>query len=191
VEGSTSWVILADETDHTDTVRNTLSIALGPRFETVPWYSQADFYNKTVTLFSRQIGVVKWLIGLIVILSIANTLSMAVLERTTEIGTLMALGRRRSDILRLFILEGALLGCFGGVAGLSIGWLLAQVVSAIGIPMPPPPGMAHGYIGEVLITRELAFDAVFLACFTAFIASLLPAWNASRMAIVDALRHQR
>lgn len=192
VDGATSWVVLLDQTDATNTVLADLRGSLAAQdFELVPWYDLADFYTKTVVLFSRQVGVVEALIGLIIVLSISNTLSMAVIERTGEIGTVMALGVRRSAVLRQFVLEGVMLGVIGGAAGLVLGWLLAQVISAIGIPMPPPPGMARGYIGQILITPQLAVDALLLAIGTTFLASLLPAWKASRMVVVDALRHQR
>ncbi len=192
VDGATSWVVLLNETDKTDEAVAQLRGRLDSKqFEIVPWHQLADFYNKTVELFSKQIGVVRMLIALIVILSISNTLTMSVLERTSEIGTSMALGVRRTGILRLFISEGVLLGLVGGVGGVVIGLILAQVISAIGIPMPPPPGMAHGFTGQIVISASLAFDALLLAVSTTLLASLFPAWKASRMIIVDALRHQR
>lgn len=192
VAGATNWVILLNHTEDTDAAVESLQRRLPTgKFELVSWQTLADFYNKTVTLFSRQVGVVQVLIGLIIILSISNTLSMAVIERTGEIGTSMAIGVRRAAILRQFVLEGLVLGAIGGLIGLTLGWLLAQVISAIGIPMPPPPGMARGYIGQILITPQLATQALVLAVVTTFLASLFPARKASRMIIVDALRHQR
>lgn len=192
VEGATSWVVLLNETDQTERVTQALRAQLpASEFEIIPWSELADFYNKTVELFSRQVGVVRLLIALIVVLSISNTLSMAVIERTGEIGTSMALGVRRRGILELFVLEGVLLGLAGGAIGVALGYVLGQIISAIGIPMPPPPGMARGYIGEISISPALALDAFLLAFVTTLVASLFPAWKASRMNIVNALRHQR
>lgn len=192
VEGATSWVVLLDRTDATDSRTQALRSSLPPAaYEITPWSELADFYNKTVELFSRQVSVVRLLIALIVILSISNTLSMAVIERTTEIGTSLAIGVRRRGILSLFIVEGALLGLAGGCIGVAAGVMLGEVISAIGIPMPPPPGMARGFIGEIAISPALALDAFLLAFITTLIASILPAWKAARMNIVDALRHQR
>lgn len=192
VAGATNWVVVLDRTEMTDAFLGQYGAQLkGKGFELVPWYQLADFYNKTVVLFSRQVGVVKLLIGMIIILSISNTLSMAVIERMSEIGTAMALGRKRKAILRMFIIEGTILGLLGGALGVAIGFVLAQVISAIGIPMPPPPGMAKGYIGEILVTPSLVFDALLLAVGTTLIASIIPAWRASNVIIVDALRHQR
>ena len=75
--------------------------------------------------------------------------------------------------------------------GLMLGLALATTISAIGIPMPPPPGMARGFTGEILLTWPLALDALLLAFGTALLAGIYPAWKASRMDIVDALRHGR
>jgi putative ABC transport system permease protein len=90
--------------------------------------------------------------------------------------------------MRLFLLEGALLGVVGGAIGVVLGYGLAEAISAIGIPMPPPPGMAHGYTGQILVNDSLVLDAMALALVTTLLASVMPAWRASRMNIVDALR---
>jgi putative ABC transport system permease protein len=69
--------------------------------------------------------------------------------------------------------------------------VLAQIISSIGIPMPPPPGKTHGYTGGILVTVPIAIEALVLAVATTLLASVYPAWRASRMQIVDALRHNR
>ncbi len=189
IDGATTWVALLEKTETTTATVKMLRSKLAPEhFQIVPWTELADFYNKVVVLFSKQIDVVKIIIGLIIILTISNTQTMSVLERTTEIGTSLAIGLRSSEILRLFLLEGALIGVSGGILGVVLGYLLATAISAIGIPMPPPPGMARGYSGQILISTRLVIDALVLSLTTTLIASLMPAWKASRMNIVDALR---
>lgn len=192
VKGATSWVVLLDETERTAEASRYLSEKLPKdKFEVVSWTALADFYNKTVVLFSRQVSVVKFIIGIIIVLTISNTQMMSVLERTTEIGTSLAIGLRRTTLMRMFVAEGALIGAVGGVLGVFLGFVLAHAISAIGIPMPPPPGMARGFLGEIRIVPQLVVDALVLAVFTTFAASLLPAWKASRMIIVDALRRNQ
>ena len=192
VKGATSWVVLLDQTNKTARVVERLRGLLpASGFELVPWTALADFYNKTVVLFSSQISVVKFIIGLIIVLTISNTQTMSVLERTREIGTGLAIGLRRNVVLRLFLAEGVLIGVVGGLLGVLLGYALAAVVSAIGIPMPPPPGMARGYVGQILIEPSLAGEALLLALVTTLLASLMPAWKASRMNIVDALRYNQ
>ncbi len=191
-KGSHVWVVLLNETSDTDAMLGRLRSKLGSeKFEVVPWYRLADFYNKTTALFTKQIQGIRIIIAFIILLSISNTMTMNVMERVGEIGTSMALGVKRRHILRLFMSEGALLGCFGAILGLLVGLLLADVLSRIGIPMPPPPGMARGYTGQILVTWNIALESFALAVGTTLIASILPAWHASRMVIVDALRRNR
>ena len=192
VNGAHAWVVLLSDTDRTDAVLASLRGKLPARdFQIVPWYSLADFYNKTVTLFSRQLAVVKFIIAAIIILSISNTMILGVMERTGEIGTAMALGASRRRILGQFIVEGVALGVLGGVIGIALSFALASIISAVGIPMPPPPGMAHGYLGQIRLTPAITVGAFQLAAITTLAASFYPAWKASRLVIVDALRANR
>lgn len=191
-KGSHVWVVLLNDSEQTGMVFEKLHSKLKmDEFEITPWYELADFYNKTVALYSKQIQGIQLIISLIILLSILNTMTMSITERIGEIGTSMALGVKRSDIMRLFLNEGLLIGCLGGLIGLSMGLLFAYMISAIGIPMPPPPGMARGYIGEILVTSDIALKALVLAVSTTLVASIYPAWRASQMQIVDALRHNR
>jgi putative ABC transport system permease protein len=193
-QGTHAWIVVLDHTEDTDAVLGQLRSQFASRkdqLEFVPWTDLADFYFKTVRLFSRQVGVVQVITAIIIMLSISNTLTMSVLERTGEIGTLLAIGSRRADILRQFVAEGCVLGLCGGTLGLTIGMLLAWLISAIGIPMPPPPGMSTGITGSILVTWPLAASSFLIAVGATIVASIYPAWKASRMVIVDALRHNR
>jgi putative ABC transport system permease protein len=190
--GSHVWTVLLNDTAQTDTMLAELRARLkNDHLEVIPWYRLADFYNKTVTLFSKQIHGIRIIIAIIILLSITNTMTMNVMERIGEIGTSMAIGVKRMGIMRLFVAEGILIGCLGGILGLLLALLLAYIISSIGIPMPPPPGMARGYTGEILITSDIALQSLALAIGTTLAASVYPAWRASRMNIVDALRRNR
>jgi putative ABC transport system permease protein len=192
VDGDHTLVVLLDETRRTASVAASLQRRIAASgFEVTPWYELADWYNKTVTLFSAQAAVVNLIIAIIIVLSISNTLTMSVLERVGEIGTAMALGVRRAQILRQFLVEGVLLGAIGGLAGVVLGTAAAYAISAVGIPMPPPPGMGRGYVAEIMVTPRLALEAFGLALGTTLVASVYPAWKAARFPIVDALRFNR
>lgn len=192
VTGSHSYTILLDKTENTSTILDDLKTSFGKKgFEFVPWYRMADFYNKTAELFSRQVSVVRLIIAVIIVLSISNTLMMNVMERTGEIGTIMALGVKRSEVLIQFLAEGFILGVAGGILGLVLAYVLGALISVIGVPMPAPPGMSFGYTAEILIRWQMAFEAYLLAIITTLLASVIPAVKASRMEIVNALRHNR
>ncbi|MCB1632120.1 MAG: ABC transporter permease [Pseudomonadales bacterium] len=195
-QGAHRWVLLLDDESKVpaliDDFRQRFTAAdANTTLQFVPWQQLADFYNKTVALFSRQMDVVKAIIGLIIVLSISNLLVMTVMERTGEIGTLMAVGYRRRSILRLMFSEGLLLGVVGGALGTLVAVVLALGISAVGIPMPPPPGSDTGFTGEIRLTVPLVAGAFVLAVVVTALAAVYPAWKASRLEVVNALRHNR
>lgn len=192
VKGAHTYAILLDKTENTsETLSDLKKHFAGKNLEFIPWYDMADFYNKTAELFSRQVSIVRLIIAVIIVLSISNTLMMNVMERTGEIGTIMATGVKRKEVLSQFLAEGVILGLIGGALGLVLAYAFGALISAVGIPMPAPPGMSFGYTAEILITWQMALDAYLLAIITTLLASVIPAVKASRMEIVNALRHNR
>jgi len=192
ISGEHRWVILLDDTSKTDRFVAELGPKLKDRgLEVVPWTDMADFYNKTVSLFKRQVTVMKLIIAAIIMLSITNTMMMSVMERTGEIGTTMALGSSKQEVLLEFVLEGMFLGIVGGMVGVVVGLGLAELISFVGIPMPPPPGMAQGFTAGIKLSIGLVAEALALASATTLFAAIYPSWKASRSVIVDALRHNR
>lgn len=193
--GSHVWVVMLRDTAQTKAVLNTVRTTFRNErgLEIVPWYELelADFYNKAKQLLSQQVTLVWVVIGLLILLTISNSLMMSVMERTSEIGTLMAIGLRRSVILKLFLAEGLLLGLAGGGCGVGAGLALAQLVSVIGIPMPPSPGTTESFMAEIMVTPKLAISGLVLAVGATTIAAVYPAFRASRLEIVNALRYNR
>jgi len=193
-EGVHAWLVLLRKTSQTDRMIGRFRERIPAQdLQLTPWHetSAADFYNKTVSLFSKQVLVVKLMIAFIIVLSISNTMMTNVRDRTGEIGTCMALGDTRRTVLRRFLVEGTVMGLAGGTIGVVLGIALARLISHVGIPMPAPPGMASAYVAGILVTPWLVVDAMLLSVITAFLAGVYPAWKASRLSIVDALRHAR
>jgi putative ABC transport system permease protein len=193
VDGAHVWVLSLGpgDDDATATLDYLRAKLPANRFDVASWRDLSDFYRKAVVLLSRQVDVVGALVALIIVLGISNTLMMNVLERTGEIGTLMALGTRRRAILGLFLTDGVLLGLAGGLVGLAAGYVLGTVLSHFGIPMPPPPGRSEGYSAAILLTPPLALIGFCIGVGATAIAALYPAWKAAHLPIVDALRHNR
>ncbi len=185
-------VVLLDRTDNTGAVMKNLSAMFkkdGLDLEIKPWYELADFYNKTVALYKRQFMVLKIIIAIVVVLSVFNTMNMSVLERVGEVGTIMALGTKKRTVVALFITEGLILGAIGGIIGLAGGYLLASVISYVGIPMPPPPGSTASWTAQVKVVPGVFLYAFVLAIATSAVSSFYPAFKASRLEIAEALRH--
>lgn len=171
-QGVSTLVVALKETPTTEAVRSRLAERWRARpVEIKAWTELNDFYDKAVALYERQFGVLEWIVAAMVFLSVANTVNMTVFERSGEFGTMRALGNRGGVVTRLILTEYAMLGLVGAVLGAAIGALLALVVSAIGIPMPPPPGANAGYVArvrlagvDVLAATALGFASTLLAC---------------------------
>jgi putative ABC transport system permease protein len=148
------------------------------------------FYKQAVGMFSAIFMFVAAIMIVIVLFTIVNTMSMSVMERTPEIGTLRALGLRRTGVMAQFILEGALLGFIGTFVGLVVGLVISQLVNHAGL-MWQPPGSAFPIPLKLMTNgalRLLASIGLGLSAI-ATLAALIPARNAGRMKVVDALGH--
>ena len=153
------------------------------------WKELAVFYGQVRMLYVGIFGFVGAVLVVIVILSAAIVMTMAVTERTREIGTLRALGTRPSGILRMFLAEGVAIAVVGCLAGAVLALAIRSVLNASGIILPAPPGATHGMPINVRF-YPLAYAAGVLAMVaTMMIASFFPARRASRISIVDALAH--
>lgn len=183
-------VAILNQTDDTNaTVKLLEEHFSSEALEPVAWNKLSDFYEKTLDLYDRQFGVLRLIILVMVLLSVVNSVNMTLFERTREFGTLRALGDRSSDTFRLIVAETACLGAIGAVAGMLLGGLMALAISAIGIPMPPPPNANLGYTALIRLDAVTVFSAGAIGFIACLLASLLPAHRASKLDIGEALRH--
>lgn len=147
-------------------------------------------YGQTNEFMDSMFGFIALLIGVIILFTLGNTMSTAVIERTVEIGTLRAMGLRRAGIRRLFLCEALLLGAAGAVAGIAAALALAWLINHSGWTWTPP-GYAYAYLILVRIGQDLPLLVGSVAGM--FAVTLLSAWwparRAARLVIVDALRH--
>ena len=158
-------------------------------FEIRRWDELAGFYEAVVALYTGLFRVFAGIVGVVVMFSVANTMTMAVFERTGEIGALRAIGARRSTLVSMFLLEGLGVGLIGSGLGVAASWLLAGAVEAIGgIPMPPPPGMTQGFQAFFSITGGVLLSAFAVTIVATLVSSVYPAFAASRIRIVEALQ---
>lgn len=150
----------------------------------------SPIYGQTVQFFDSVFGFIAILIGVIVLFTVGNTMSMAVVERTVEIGTLRAIGQRRGGIRRLFMAEGMLLGSIGALMGVMFALFVANLINHSGLTWTPP-----GYVYAYPLLVRIWGDASLIAgssaglIMVAVISAWWPANRAAKMDIVDALRH--
>ena len=164
------------------------SILSSSDFEVMTWLDLDDFYQKTKLLYQRYFGVLQVIILGIVLLSVANSVNMTVSERAGEFGTLRALGRRTRSVFMLIVLENTILAIIGASAGVVFGITIAAIVSAIGIPMPPPPNANSGYTARILVESSTVITAFTVGCVATIASAMLIAMGATRVSIVDGLR---
>ncbi|MDP1898952.1 MAG: FtsX-like permease family protein [Rubrivivax sp.] len=148
------------------------------------------FFVQTVQMFDMIFGFVFALIASIVLFTVGNTMSTAVMERTVEIGTIRAMGLRQRGVQRMFVLEGMLLGVAGAVAGAVFAIVASSLINHMGLTWLPP-GSGDRLPLQMLVWGETATIAgttlglILIAALSAW----WPARRASRLVIVDALRH--
>jgi len=188
-DGVSSVRLLLKKTEDTDRIVAELNERFAGRgWEVLPWHEAAQIYRSTKRMFDMIFGLVFAIIITIVTMSVLNTIGMAVIERTTEIGTLRALGLKRPGVIRLFGIESALLGVIGAVLGLAVTLAISLLVDAAG-PMWEPPMSSREVLLQIpLVPRFMAISFVALVAFT-FAAAFLPARRAARQSIVDSLGH--
>jgi putative ABC transport system permease protein len=148
------------------------------------------FYGQVVRLFSGIFLFISLVMSVIVLFAVVNTMTMNVMERTNEIGTIRAMGVRRRGIRWQFILEGALIGAAGATIGAGLAVLIAAAVNGIGLDWVPPgnsnPVPLHLYVfGRPVLAVGAWLGLVLIAT----LAALIPANRAARLPVVDALRH--
>ncbi|MFA5247415.1 MAG: ABC transporter permease, partial [Candidatus Micrarchaeia archaeon] len=124
------------------------------------------------------IAIISLLVGGV---GIMNTMYTSVLERTTEIGIMKAVGATKTDILSIFLLESGTLGLVGGVLGVLIGMAIAKLVEIVALANGIPNFYAN-------FTVELIGGALAFAFVLGTISGVLPARNAANLAPIDAIR---
>ena len=113
-----------------------------------------------------------------------NTMCTSILERSKEIGIMKSVGAKNSDIFSLFLIESGILGTFGGVIGIILGYALAKLVQVI----------ATQAFGEQILTPSFGLPLLIGALLFSFLVGALsgvfPAMNASKKQPVDTLRYE-
>ena len=127
---------------------------------------------------SLSTSIITFFVALSVAFGIASVLAISVTQRTREIGILRAMGIRRSQILQVFLLQGGLLGLTGSAIGASFGYLLVMAFNQFG------PKLFYIELPSYLIGGATAIATV-----VGTLAALAPAWRASRLDPVQAIRY--
>jgi len=189
-EKVTKLVVGLDDTAQTDAAYANVVSVMGQRGLTVKkWVELATVYQQVKMMFGGVFAFMCTIVFFMVVMSSANTMLMAMFERTREIGTMLAMGTPRSWIWALFVAEGVITGILGAALGLAAGNGLAFLINKANIQVPPPPGNVEGFPLQVLHVPELMIGASILVVGTLAAASVVPAIRAARLRIVESLSH--
>lgn len=154
------------------------------------WLEMNPNHVRSLQMMDMFFVFIFCVIAVVLIFTIYNTMVMSVVERTREIGTLRAMGMMRSGIVGLFTMEGLLLGAIGGALGLLLGVAGAAIINAFEILYQPPYVPVYAKMEVMVLRVPWMMLASLAGCvLIATLAALMPAWTASRMVVVDALRH--
>jgi putative ABC transport system permease protein len=177
---ATSFVVYPTKGTDPEQLAKTINQSVSGVKATGPSAFKEEIANTTGILNAILYGVA--LISLIVGgLSVINTMTMSVSERTREIGVRKAIGASDGQIVRQFLAEAAVIGFIGGASGLILGWAAATIANAL--------GQASSF-ALFLVTPRLAIGAVLFAIVLGLVSGLYPSLHAARLKPVVALRYE-
>jgi putative ABC transport system permease protein len=134
-----------------------------------------------ITSFLISVGSISLIVGGI---GIANTMYTSVLERIREIGIMKAVGARNKDIILIFVIESGLIGMIGGIMGVGFGILISKTIEFIAV----------NQLGTTLLKAAtpvyLIAGCVLFAFIIGAFSGVMPARQASKIKVVDALRYE-
>lgn len=161
--------------------------AAGIPLEVRTWDVLSPFYRGLSGFFDILFGFLVAAVFILVFFIVLQILTLSFLERTREVGTIRALGTRRGEVFRLFVEETLWLGLVGGGAGVLAGVALSLLFNAAGIPWQPP-GTVQAVTLGVDFTAAVVLTPLAVSIFSTLASAFLPAYQATRISVVDALR---
>lgn len=169
--------VYVKDSEDMDSVEANLEDELGDDFFVVTPDAAIDVQKQVTGTIQSVLGGIAGISMFVAGIGIVNTMTISVSERTKEIGTMKAIGAKSTDILFLFLSEAMYTGLIGGMVGASLGFIIGKLVG--------------DFIGmRVEVNYVLAVGTVAFALFTSLISGASPAWNASKMNPVEALRKE-
>jgi len=140
----------------------------------------------TVTLFLSAIAAISLLVGAV---GIANTMFTTVLEKIKEIGIMKSIGAKDRDILLIFLFNSAMIGFSGGIIGAALGFFGSQLLSGF-FSGSGTGGMMRMMSGQGIVTLNTVLLVLGLSVLIGLLSGVIPAYRASKMNPVDALRYE-
>lgn len=155
-------------------IADKLGFVLGSGIDVMTTSDMSGIMSDTLGSFNIVVILVGGLAAFVAGIGIVNTILMSVLERTREIGALMATGWTGLDIMKMIIYESLFIGIIGGIAGIVLGFLLSEAAKSYGLPS--------------LVTQSIVVEAFVFAVGLGLVAGIYPAYRASKLDPIEAIR---
>lgn len=184
----TEYAIAVARLEDVDRIAADMQRRLGKDYQVQTWSELRANLADIIKIQEVILAVVSSVFLIIAVVGVVNTMLMSVLERTREIGTMMAVGVKRGQVMLLFMMEAAALACIGVGAGAAGGFgVLAVIVRAGGIKLTAPGSTS--FIAILPAPQPwIIITAVGLSTVGSLCAAVWPAFRASRLRPVEALR---
>ena len=174
-DGQSSYVV--DEITNLLRSRHRLGPGVDDDFRITSMEEIASMLSETIGTMTLLLGAIAAISLLVGGIGVMNIMLVSVLERTREIGIRKALGARERDIWIQFLIEAAFLTLTGGIIGIILGWAVAYLVSSMGLM-------------TTVVTADIVILAVSVAVGIGLFFGFYPAWHASRLNPIEALRSE-
>ncbi len=163
----------------------------GQKIDVTTWEDETSFLKWVVSILGALTFILTIVLAIIIVMGLVNALWMSVKERTTEIGTLRAIGMQRSKVLWMFMLESLILSVTSTAAGLVVGAIISGGLNALAIPIESDA------FKMFLMTNNLSFSfggaqavTTFISLVTFFtLGSLIPAFQAAKLSPIVAINN--
>jgi len=156
--------------------------------EVKSWFEMSDQYHQIVTMFDNIFGFVTVLVVIIIFAAIFNTMTMAVMERVSELSTIRALGASRGNLLVMVMSEGLVVGMLAVILGVASGAGISLLINAANIKMPTPPGSTFSYPLRILLNPNILLLPAALSLVATVVGGFFPAYRAGKLPINEAMQ---
>ncbi|CAK9884168.1 MAG: ABC transporter permease YtrF [Candidatus Erwinia impunctatus] len=190
---ATVMMVQLNDPNQVEQVKQQIQQALndsGMQLEVFRFNEVDPSFDRIFAMFTIIFGVVSLFLAIVIIFTITNTINLTVMERVGEIGTIRAMGFRRSFIMRMFMAESALMGLFGVLTALGLTLIISMIINSMNISWTPPSNATPITINLMILENPQLALGIMLFLFTlSVIAAIWPTYKASRMNIISAIHH--
>jgi ABC-type lipoprotein release transport system permease subunit len=162
----------------------------GQKIDVTTWKDELQFMQWTIQGFESLTGALIFILMIIIVIGVMNSLWMSIRERTREIGTLRAIGMGRSKVLVMFVMEAAVLSISATLVGAGLGILVTGIINAVEVPLSDAFQIfLMRDTLRLLIEPFSVLKAIAIISASTTLVSLYPAYRAARMRPITAISH--